>query len=176
MRFQAGQKGHDTRQSHNKKADADDAVFAKNIASQGGFYDDYVLQFPDFYPDGTQEFNICKVVGKEGKTPTPAWAHVTNNSVSRCFGVTHKSISRGDPELDQSWHIVTGSKHYHHYCMDKLTREERWKVFEQMRRLEKSGKMDELTVDAFNESMQFSEEFRIFMQQTPDQSEDDSYE
>ena len=45
-----------------------------------------------------------------------------------------------------------------------------------MRRLEKSGKMDELTVDAFNESMQFSEEFRIFMQQTPDQSEDDSYE
>ena len=90
--------------------------------------------------------------------------------------VCQKPILRGDPELDQSWHIVTGSKHYHHYCMDKLTREERWKVFEQMRRLEKSGKMDELTVDAFNESMQFSEEFRIFMQQTPDQSEDDSYE
>lgn len=87
VRFQAGQKGNDPQRTHKKKADADDAVFAKNIASQGGFYDDYVLQFPDFYPDGTQEFNICKVVGKEGKTPTPAWAHVTNHSVSRCFGV-----------------------------------------------------------------------------------------
>ena len=81
-------------------------------------------------------------------------------------------------DCGDTWTLHHFGSHNHAapYCMDKLTREERWKVFEQMRRLEKSGKMDELTVDAFNESMQFSEEFRIFMQQTPDQSEDDSYE
>ena len=69
------------------KAIPSDALFAKNIASQGGYYDEYALRFPAFYPDGTQEIDVCKVAGKENETPTVAWAHITNNRWSRCFGV-----------------------------------------------------------------------------------------
>lgn len=88
-----------------------DAVFAKNIASQGGYYDEYTLRFPDFYPDGTHDRNICKVAGKEDTKPNLAWAHQTNNGWSRCYGVfqcPHFGQSNVNNPTDEG---VSDSKH-----------------------------------------------------------------
>ena len=73
-------------------------------------------------------------------------------------------------------YLVTGSKHYHVQCMNSLSREERWAVFQLVRELGKRGEIDDLTVHHFNDWMQFTEQHSYFMQQTPDQSENDEYE
>lgn len=87
----------------------------------------------------------------------------------------NETIRRGDKDFDHSWHMVTGKGHYHHYCIGNLTREERWKIFAMARSLNKSGDMDSLTFEAFNEQMQIAEEFPDFMP-TPDHSDNDEYE
>ena len=92
-----------------------------------------------------------------------------SGKVPKCKGCG-KPIDRGDPDFDQSWHIVTGSKHYHHYCIESFTREERWKLFEIVRDLVKRKEMDELTFDSFNEAMKLTEEFPSFMEQAPEHS------
>ena len=49
-------------------------------------------------------------------------------------------------------------------------------MFQLVRELGKRGEIDDLTVHHFNDWMQFTEQHSYFMQQTPDQSENDEYE
>jgi len=99
-----------------------------------------------------RKFEI-KCVSQKGRQP-------------RC-NLCSELLERGDPhEEDQSWHVITGGKHYCMSCMEHFSSEEKRRIWGMIQN--RKGEIGDGVQETFQENMQMWKEFECFAHITED--------